>query len=226
MSLDGLFAELNDLYAHSDGVLGTYVSGSASYGGMTEFSDVDYYVLTKDYHGFSDKIVGIKKVEIRWRTEDEIRLDIEQGGKFIYQLMDSTALSDPLSKIEALKKDAVERFNDYKTPKSRFKELQFLLGEAKNKVASAIRYGSPEKQAYLSSVYISLLMEAIFAISDKPAAPPTVAWRWIHKLKGVSADGIRQFEGILIKPVSERAYLTEKYLDNLHGAVTARLRQN
>jgi predicted nucleotidyltransferase len=224
MSLDGLFAELNDLYANSEGVLGTYVSGSASYGGMTEFSDVDYYVLTKDYHGFSDKIVGIKKVEIRWRTEAEIQLDLEQGGKFIYQMMDATVLVDPNGKVEALKMDALERFNDYKTPKSRFKELQFLLGEARNKVVSAAKYDTPEKQAYLCSIYTNLLMEAIFAISDKPAAPPTVAWRWIRKLDGLSESGIRQFEEMLVKPVAERVFMTEKFLENLHGVVTAKLR--
>jgi predicted nucleotidyltransferase len=224
MSLDGLFAELNDLYANTEGVLGTYVSGSASYGGMTEYSDVDFYVLTKDYHGFSDKIVGIKKVEIRWRNEDEIRLDIEQGGKFIYQMMDSTALNDPLGKVDALKNDALERFNEYKTPKSRFKELQFTLGEARNKVLSATKYDTPEKQAYLCSIYTNLLMEAIFAISDKPAAPPAVAWRWIRKLEGLSESGVRQFEEMLVKPVADRVYLTEKYLENLHGVVTSKLR--
>jgi predicted nucleotidyltransferase len=81
MSLDALFQELNDLYASGDGVLGTYVSGSAAYGGMHDYSDVDYYVLTKAHHGMSERILGAIKVEVRWRTQTEIELDIAQGGK-------------------------------------------------------------------------------------------------------------------------------------------------
>lgn len=224
MSLDGLFAELNELYASSEGVYGTYVSGSASYGGMTEFSDVDFYVLTKDYHGFTDKIVGIKKVEIRWRTENEILLDIEQGGAFIYQMMDATPLVDHQNKIAELKESATDRFGTYRTPKSKFKDLQFQLGEAKNKVASALRYGSVEKQAYFCSIYLNLLMEAIFAISEKPVAPPAVAWRWVRKLPGISEAGIKQMEAMIAKPAEQRAHLMEQYLDNLYGIVTGKLR--
>lgn len=224
MSLDGLIAELNDLYASGEGVHGTYLSGSASYGGMTEYSDVDFYVLTRDHHGTTDRIIGIQKVEIRWRTEDEILVDIARGGPFIYQMMDATISSDPKGKIAELIVEAQERFETYQPSKELLRELQFKLGEARNKLVGAIKYQSVEKQGYLASIYSALLMEAIFTLSSKPIAPAAVAWRWLRKLPGLNSSGVDHIEQIFGKPTDEKIRLLEKQFAEFHGVVTARLK--
>ncbi|HAC15559.1 MAG TPA: hypothetical protein DCE78_06395 [Bacteroidetes bacterium] len=224
MSLDGLIAELNDLYATGEGVYGTYLSGSAAYGGMTEYSDVDFYVLTRDHHGTTERIMGIQKVEIRWRTEDEILVDIARGGPFIYQMMDAKISIDPNGKIAELKIEAQERFETFQPSKELLRDLQFRLGEARNKLIGAIKYQSIEKQGYLASVYSGLLMEAIFTLTSKPVAPPAVAWRWLRKLPGLNESGVEQFEKLFGKPTEEKIRLMERHFEEFHGAVTARLR--
>lgn len=231
--MDALFAELNDLYASGGGVLGTYVSGSAARGSsaMTRWSDVDFYVLTEDYHGFLERIHGATKVEVRWRTEAEIELDLARSGFFIYQLLEARVLRDPDNRVQALIDDANERFRVYKTPPAVYRDLQFRLGEARNKVMSAAMVPPTcradsclNKAAYLSAVYAPLLLEAVFALCNKPVAPPVVAWRWLDALEDMSDDGRKQLRDMMSAPLRERIDFTASQLGNLHGAVTARLR--
>lgn len=224
MSLDGLIAELNDLYASGEGVWGTYLSGSASYGGMTEYSDVDFYVLTRDHHGMTERLIGSRKVEIRWRTEDEISLDIAKGGYFIYQMMDAQISRDPHGRIGELITDAKERFETFIPPVETYKSLQLRLAEAKNKLVSASRYGDEATQGYLSGIYSPLLLETIFTIVSKPVAPPTVAWRWLDKLPGLNTEGVRQIKMIFGKPLQERIQFMIQQCDDFHGVVTRRLK--
>jgi len=231
--MDALFAELNDLYASGAGVLGTYVSGSAAKGpdAMTRWSDVDFYVLTEDYHGFLERIHGATKVEIRWRTESEIELDLARNGFFIYQLMEARPLRDSDGRVRALIDDATARFQNYKTPPTVYRDLQFRLAEARNKILSAATIPPTcradtclNKAAYLSSVYVPLLMEGVYAICNKPAAPPAVAWRWLDQLGDLSEAGRNQLRDMMSAPLRERIEMTQQHLNNLHGAVTARLR--
>lgn len=224
MSLDGLIAELNDLYANGEGVRGTYLSGSASYGGMTEYSDVDFYVLTRDHHGMTERLIGSRKVEIRWRTEDEISLDIAKGGFFIYQMMDAQVSRDPHGSIGALITDAKERFETFIPPAETYKSLQLRLAEAKNKLVSATRYGDEATQGYLFGIYSPLLLETIFTIVSKPVAPPTVAWRWLDKLPGLNSEGVKQIKMIFGMPLQERIQFMIQQLDDFHGVVTRRLK--
>ncbi len=224
MSLDGLIAELNDLYAGGEGVWGTYLSGSAAYGGMTDYSDVDYYVLTRDHHGQSERIIGSRKVEIRWRTEDEISLDIAKGGPFIYQLMDAEISRDPHARIMELKSDARERFEMFIPSVDVYKSLQSRLGEARNKLISASKYGTPEKQGYLTSIYGSLLLDAIFTVVSKPVAPPAVAWRWLDLLPGLNSEGVDRFKAIFAMDTSERLGSMVQYFDEFHGIISHRLK--
>jgi predicted nucleotidyltransferase len=217
MSLDALFQELNDLYASGDGVLGTYASGSAAYGGMHEYSDVDYYVLTKSHHGMTERILGATKVEVRWRTRTEIELDIAQGGMFIYQLMDAKALVDPSGAIAELIEESRERFQNFKPSVEVLKSLQFRLGEAKNKLLAAISAGDEAKMGYLSGVYSPLMLESIFILSGKPAAPPAVAWRWLDKLPGLNPQGVEQIRKVFSLPAGEKAAAMARQFDQFFG---------
>lgn len=217
MSLDALFQELNDLYASGDGVLGTYVSGSAAYGGMHDYSDVDFYVLTKSHHRMTERILGATKVEVRWRTRTEIELDIAQGGMFIYQLMDAKPLHDPNGDVAELIQESYERFENYNPSSEVLKSLQFRLGEAKNKLLAAISAGDGNKMGYLSGVYSSLMLEAIFVLAGKPIAPPTVAWRWLDKLPGLSPQGIEQIRQLFSLPAEEKAAAMARQFDQFFG---------
>lgn len=222
MSLDGLFQELNDLYASGDGVLGTYVSGSASYGGMHDYSDVDYYVLTKSNHGMTERILGATKVEVRWRTRTEIELDIAQGGMFIYQLMDAKPLVDPSGAVAELIEESHERFENFKPSGEIFKSLQFRLGEAKNKLLAAISEGDEAKMGYLSGVYSPLLLETIFVLAGKPPAPATVAWRWLDKLPGLNSQGVEQIRKVFSLPAGEKAAAMARQFDQFFGLTASR----
>ena len=219
-----LFNELNDLYAADAGSLGSYVSGSASYGGMTDESDVDFYVLTSDYHGFLERIHGARRVEVRWRTFDEISLDISRGGPFIYQLMDATILRDPDNKVSELIDDAHARYADFASSQSAVKEVHFQVGEARMKLRSARRSGDGALQAYLCSIYTELVLKAMFVMMDKPVATGTTAWRWIRKTDGVSSQGVGQLEKMLQLPVSEKSAAFDGMLDQLHGVLTAKMK--
>lgn len=217
MSLDALFQELNDLYASGDGVLGTYVSGSAAYGGMHDYSDVDYYVLTKSHHGMSERILGATKVEVRWLTRTEIELDIARGGMFIYQFMDAKPLVDPDGAVAELIEESRERFEHYKPSTEVLKSLQFRLGEAKNKLLAAISAGDEAKMGYLSGVYSPLLMETIFVLAGKPAAPATVAWRWLDRLPGLNPQGVAQIRNLFSLPVPDKAAAMARQFDQFFG---------
>jgi predicted nucleotidyltransferase len=225
MKMDALFNEIVDLYATDAGVMGCYVSGSASYGGMTEESDVDFYVLTSDYHGFLERIHGARRVEIRWRTFDEISLDISRGGPFVYQLMDATPVRDPAGKVEELITDAQERFASFTHSAATIKDVHFRVGEARMKLRSAIRQQDVAKQAYLCAIYIELLLDAVFVMLDKPLAKGTTAWRWLHKLPGLTSEGLAHLTELLYRPIDERAPMLEAYLNQLHGSLTAKLKQ-
>lgn len=221
MSLDGLFQELNDLYASGDGVLGTYVSGSAAYGGMHDYSDVDYYVLTKSHHGMTERILGATKVEVRWRTRTKIELDIAQGGMFIYQLMDAKPLVDPNGAVTELIQEARDRFESYKPGAEVLKSLQFRLGEAKNKLLAAISAGDGNKMGYLSGVYSSLMLEAIFILAGKPVAPPAVAWRWLDKLSGLNPQGVEQIRNVFSLQAGDKAVAMARQFDQFIGLVVS-----
>lgn len=225
MNLQPLYNELIDLYATDAGVLGCYVSGSASYGGMTDESDVDFYVLTTDYHGFLERIHGVRRVEIRWRTFDEISLDISRGGPFVYQLMDANPVVDAGGRVEELIADARDRFATFSHSVGAVKEVHFRVGEARLKLRSAIRKGDAALQAYLCAVYTELLLDAVFVMLDKPLAKGTTAWRWLHKLPGLTPEGLAHLTSMLARPLDERAPMMEGYLNQLHGTLTARLKR-
>jgi predicted nucleotidyltransferase len=223
MSLDGLFQELNDLYASGDGVLGTYISGSASYGGMTAYSDVDFYVLTKSHHAMFERILGSTKVEVRWRTRAEIELDIAQGGPFVYQMMDATAKADPQGVVAELIEEAKDRFDGYRPSKEVYKSLQFRLGEAKNKLSAALESEDMNRMGYLSGVYSPLLMEAIFILAGKPAAPATVAWRWLDRLPGLNPQGVSQIRNLFALTEPEKAAAMARQFDQFYGVVSRKV---
>ncbi|TVQ66363.1 MAG: hypothetical protein EA360_05875 [Balneolaceae bacterium] len=225
MKLQALYNELMDLYAADPDVLGCYVSGSASYGGMTPESDVDFYILTSEYHGFLERIHGVRRVEVRWRTLDEISLDIAAGGPYVYQLMDATPVRDPEGKVAELITDARERFNSFRHTASTVKDIHYRVGEARMKLRSAIRKADQPLQAYLCAVYTELLMEALFVMVDKPLARGTTAWRWFHRLPGLNAEGKDQLKELFQKPLTERAVKMESTLDQLHGSLTAKMKQ-
>ncbi|MCH8523398.1 MAG: nucleotidyltransferase domain-containing protein [Balneolales bacterium] len=224
-NFENLYNEIIDLYASDVGVLGCYVSGSASYGGMTDESDVDFYVLTTDYHGFLERIHGARRVEIRWRTYDEISLDISRGGPFIYQLMDAAPVRDPAGNVQELMAEARERYEGFSHSVTTIKDVHFRIGEARMKLRSAIRSEDKPKQAYLCAIYTTLLLEALFVMLDKPVATGTTAWRWLHKLPGLTSEGLTHTTHMLQLPLEERAPMMEAYLNQLHGSLTAKLKR-
>lgn len=211
--------ELDSLYASGEGVLGTYISGSASYGGMTEYSDVDYYVLTRDHHAMTERILGSTKVEIRWRTENEISLDIARGGPFIYQMMDATVCTDPRDVISTLQHDARERYEAFKTSPETYKDLLFRLGEARNKLISALSSNDEPKMGFLSAIYATLMFDSIFALVDKPLAPPSVGWRWLPKLPGLQQSGIEKIQELFTLPLHQRVRRMAELFGEMHGQI-------
>ncbi|KPP94686.1 MAG: hypothetical protein HLUCCA01_08500 [Bacteroidetes bacterium HLUCCA01] len=225
MNLDALFNEIVDLYATDAGVMGCYVSGSASYGGMTDESDVDFYVLTSDYHGFLERIHGARRVEVRWRTYDEITLDISRGGPYVYQLMDATPVRDPAGTVDELITDARERFASFSHSAATIKDVHFRVGEARMKLRSAIRTENTGLQAYLCGIYTELLLDAVFVMVNKPVARGTTAWRWLHQLPGLTPEGLAHLTELFQRPLDDRAPMMEAYLNQLHGALTAKLKR-
>lgn len=222
MNLQPLYDELIDLYASASGVLGCYVSGSASYGGMTPESDVDFYILTDEYSGFVERIHGARRVEVRWRSFDDLSLDIAGGGPSIYQLLDATPVRDPDGKLAELISDARERFDAFSHSSATVKEIHFRVGEARMKLRSAIRKGDLPLQAYLCALSVELIMDALFVMVDKPLAKGTTAWRWFHQLPGLSEEGRAHIIELIQRPLHERAAGLEAMLDQLHGTLTAK----
>lgn len=225
MNLQPLYDELTDLYASAAGVLGCYVSGSASYGGMTPESDLDFYVLTDEYQGLAERIHGVRRVEVRWRSYDALSLDIAGGGPSIYQLLDATPILDHGGKVAELISDARERFDSFSHSSATVKEIHFRVGEARMKLRSAIRKGDQPLQAYLCAVCTELMLDALFVMVDKPLAKGTTAWRWFHQLPGLREEGRAHIKELIQRPLQERAAGMEAMLDQLHGTLTSKMKQ-
>ena len=136
--------------------------------------------------------------------------------------MDAKALVDPDGAVAELIEESRDRFENFKPSGEVFKSIQIRLGEAKNKLLAAISARDEAKMGYLSGVYSPLMLESIFILSGKPAAPPAVAWRWLDKLPGLNQQGVEQIRKVFSLPAGEKAVAMARQFDQFFGLAVER----
>jgi hypothetical protein len=77
---------------------------------------------------------------------------------------------------------------------------------------------------YICAIYTPLLMQALFAVSGKPAPLPESALVWLNKLQAINTSALQQIYKMFASDAATKAVLFEQYLDQLHGALTQRIR--
>lgn len=77
---------------------------------------------------------------------------------------------------------------------------------------------------YICAIYTPLLMQALFAVSGKPAPSPENALVWLNKLPAINTSVLQQIYKMFASDSATKAVLFEQYLDQLHGALTQRIR--
>jgi len=223
---EGLFAELTDLYARGEGVLGCYVSGSAARGEGSELGDVDFFVVTDAYKGYLERIHGARRVEIRWQIKSEMESALRKGEPMVYQLLDAVIVQDHAGQIQELKNLAQAQYIGYRVSASLLRDVHQRVGEARLKLLVARKAANLPLMAYLCSIHTSLLFEAMFVVAGKPPAFASTAWHWIRNTEGIAEQGVRQIENVLQMDVPTRAQAFDAFFNHLHGVLTAKMKGN
>jgi hypothetical protein len=236
MSTPALINELRDLYASGEGVLGTFALPEKG------VLPLRFYVVTSDYKGFLEQIHGVRKVEVHWVPRADYETAIAVAGPEIYVLMECEIVDDATGEVSALKDDAQKRFEAYKPSVSTLKDLQHRVGVARLELRNAFEnaeaatddvseLGEEPKDltstgeiGYICAIYTPLLMQALFAVSGKPAPLAESALVWLNKLPAINTSALEQIYKMFASDAPAKAVLFEQYLDQLHGAITQRIR--
>jgi len=165
---------LEDL-CRSPGVRGVALTGSWARGDATEGSDVDLLVLCGE-NRFDAAWHGGLLVETSRFTYEHALEKLGAIPMEAYRWLDARVLFDD-GGLADLARAAREIYEAYRTPEREKRRLAHWLRSLALKLAAAEGAGDTLKARYLAATNAWVLLEAVWAVNDRPMPPCAAAYR-------------------------------------------------
>ncbi|MCM1023130.1 MAG: hypothetical protein NC395_03630 [Prevotella sp.] len=164
-------------------VSGVLLTGSVACGCAAENSDVDIIALC-DRHCFETHFTDGILVETSFLTYEYAVQKLNADPMNVYRYLDGEIAFDRdgwLSEITALAK---EKYGNYRTPQKVREGLYHWLMTVKIKLETA----DPLKKRYLAHINSWKILEAMWAVNNKPMMPASAAYRKWGELRTVPCE--------------------------------------
>jgi len=170
-----------------ESVRGVLLNGSWAEGCATPGSDLDLLVLCNEDRFIAEWVDG-RLVETHYCTETNAHDKLAQTPMEIYRYLGAKIQFDRGGLAELIG-IAEEIYRDYKTPEQERRRLAHWMTSAALKLRVAIETGDTLKANYIAATNAWKLMEATWAVNNRPMPPSSTAFRRQGALEPVPFSG-------------------------------------
>ncbi|MCL2194453.1 MAG: nucleotidyltransferase domain-containing protein [Oscillospiraceae bacterium] len=162
-------------------VQGVLLNGSWAGGCATPQSDLDLLVLC-DEDRFTAQWVGNVLVETHYFTVQTAREKLAQNPMEVYRYLGASVQFDrgALAELTTL---AEQQYQQYRTPEHERRRLAHWMATAELKLRTALENGNVLQANYIASANAWPLLEATWAINNRPMPPQSMAFRRWNELQ-------------------------------------------
>lgn len=179
---DIFYRELETLKRGGD-VSGVLLTGSVACGCASENSDVDIIALC-DRHCFETHFTDGILVETSFLTYEYAVERLNAQPMDVYHYLDAEIAFDSDGRLSQIMALAKQKYENYRTPQKVRESLYHWLMTVKIKLETA----DGLKERYLSRINAWKVLEAVWAVNDKPVPPAGTAYRKRGELQTVPCE--------------------------------------
>jgi predicted nucleotidyltransferase len=155
--------------------------GSVATGKATPSSDLDLLVLGSETR-FETEIVDEVMVEYSFTTYESAVAKLNSNDMDVYHYMDSTIIKDIHGRMNALQSLAQQKYENYRATKEEKRAIYHWLASTKIKLISSNENEDWLKSNFLAATNSYKVLEAVWAINDKPVPPSSKIIPGLDKL--------------------------------------------
>jgi hypothetical protein len=165
-------------------ITGLMLIGSVARGDAYPDSDLDLCVLLRNdcTRAFRSEPRGVTQVEWRYVNWDQAHERLAARPMEVYVYLDGRILHDPGGQFEAIAGHARDRYETYRVPAKEKRYLLHCLRSVKIKLRAAMEAGDLFKAAYAAASGAWFILEAIWAVNEKPMPPAGALLAHFRKL--------------------------------------------
>lgn len=161
-------------------VTGIMVMGSVADGTAADISDLDIMVLC-NIDKFEANFVDNILVEYIYRKHETALYKLQNSDMEVYHYINNKILYDQ-GQLQDLMQLAYQRYNSFKTKTETKTELYHWLVSARIKVMASLKRNDVLKTNYLTATNSWKLIEAIWAVNNKPMPPSSSVIKFMNEL--------------------------------------------
>jgi Nucleotidyltransferase domain. len=176
-----IFDRIQQKLKSDKSVTGIMLMGSVAHGDALSGSDLDIMVLC-DENCFKTEVIEGILVEYIFTSYDCRLQKLMNSDIEVYHFLDSKIPYDAAGKLKDLQNAANEIYSKYKTSPETKKQISHWLLSTKTKLESAINSNDLLKQRYIVSTNSWKIIEAIWAVNNKPTPPQSSVIRHMNDL--------------------------------------------
>lgn len=190
-------------------VEGVLLNGSVAVGTATEESDLDMIVIGKKEE-FVSQLIDSVLVEIHYTSFESAIKKLKTNPKEVYKYLDAKIEYDS-GKAQEIITYAENIFENYHVTQKEKSEIAYWLKSTKPKLESALLKQDLLLISYLVSINTWKVLEAIWAVNQKPVPPASSLYRRYKELKLIPSQN--WFEGLLIRDPRTRGQIMIESID-------------
>lgn len=164
-------------------VSGVLLTGSVACGCASENSDVDIIALC-GRHCFETHFTDGILVETSFVTYEYAVEKLNANPMAVYHWLDAEIALDRDGRLSQIMALAKQKYESYRTPQKVREGLYHWLMTARIKLETA----DPMKKRYLAHINSWKILEALWAVNDKPTPPAGTAYRKRGELRTVPCE--------------------------------------
>jgi predicted nucleotidyltransferase len=175
--------------------------GSVAVRAALPTSDLDLLILGEECRFQTEMIDGIM-VEYHYITFDEALQNLNNNSMDLYHYIGSKIMYDLDGRMLNLMRTALIKYTNYKTDKKDKKELYHWLISTRIKLNTSVQSNDYLKVNFITAVSSWKVLEAVFAVNDKPVPPAGRVIRELPNLKTIPEE--HWFEGLFHEDTNQR----------------------
>ncbi len=179
-----IFSKIQEQLKKEKFVSGIMLMGSVAQNNASAESDLDIMVLSNE-NSFKTEICDGVLVEYIFTTFDTRLQKLINNEMEVYHFINNKIIYDKDNQLHYLMEIAIEKYNNFTTEKEIKAQIYHWLFSTKIKLLSAIKSSNILKQNYIVSTNSWKIIEAIYAINDKPVPPSSAVIRLCDKLENI-----------------------------------------
>lgn len=212
---DALVRELVEEARQDEGVIGLLLTGSLARGDALPGTDIDLrYILTEGAsRPFTSSPVDGVLVERTFLDPTSARARLQTHPMNVYAYLDGQILLDHRNVLAELRKQAEERFENYRTPDEQRAVIGFLLRCSRDKITVAADGGDWLKAAFVTATTSWQIMEGLWSVCDRPLPPSSSVRPHLHDLAEQMPDIEAKYHDLFLGDTRRRVEVALELID-------------